>query len=172
MQTPRLAPPSTLVPPVVGLPAVRCRKSGFTIAEVMMAAAVMALAITTSITTMQQAFLALDKARNVSTAGQIMQCDFEKMRLKSWDENIATGGRLIAGTAAIDSSYTSNPAIGNRFTMTRTVSDVHTDVVKKVTLTISWKGYDGSPLSRSYTTYYSKGGLYDYFYNTTYPSYY
>lgn len=137
-----------------------------------MAAGVMALAITTSITTMQQAFLALDKARNVSTAGQIMQCDFEKMRLKSWDENIATGGRLIAGTAAIDSSYTSNLAIGNRFTMTRTVSDVHTDVMKKVTLTVSWKGYDGSPLSRSYTTYYSKGGLYDYFYNTTYPSYY
>lgn len=138
-----------------------------------MAAGVMALAITTAVTTMQRAFLSLDIARNVSTAGQIMQCEFEKMRLKSWDENTAPGGRLISGIATIDPSYTSNPAIGNRFTMTRTVSDIRADnAMKAVTLTVRWKGYDGRQFTRSYTTYYGKGGLYDYFYNTTYPSYY
>ena len=53
---------------------------GFTIVEVMMAAIVMAFAITTSITTMQRAFLAIDAARGVTYAGQIMQSELEKMR--------------------------------------------------------------------------------------------
>lgn len=39
----------------------------------MVASTVMALAITTAITTMQQAFLALDSARNITLAGQILQ---------------------------------------------------------------------------------------------------
>ena len=137
-----------------------------------MAAIVMAFAITTSITTMQRGFLALDTARNISTAGQIMQSEFEKMRLKSWTENTGPGGRLVTGLVTIDPSYTANPAVGNRFTLNRTVSDVHTDLMKTVTLTISWKSYDGRPLSSSYTTYYGKNGLYDYFYNTTYSSLY
>lgn len=145
---------------------------GFTIAEVVMAAAVMALAITTSITTMQRAFLVLDTARNLSTAGQIMQSEFEKMRLKSWIENTGPGGRLVSGPVTIDSAYTANPSIGNRFTLSRTVNDVHTDLMKQVTLTITWRGYDGRSISRSYYTYYGKNGLYDYFYNTTYPSLY
>jgi prepilin-type N-terminal cleavage/methylation domain-containing protein len=167
MQTPRLVPP-TAVPPASGLPAVRCRRSGFTIVEVMMAAAVMALAITTSITTMQQGFVALDTSRNVTTAGQIMQCELERMRLKDW----STTSVLTSGTVTIDPAYTSNAAIGNRFTMTRTVSDVHTDTMKQITLKISWRSYDGRPLSRSYSSYYGKNGLYDYFYNTTYSSLY
>ena len=61
----------------LGLPA------GPAIAEVMMAAAVMALVITTSITTMQRTFLAIDVARGTSYAAQIMQSEFEKMRLQS-----------------------------------------------------------------------------------------
>ncbi len=135
----------------------------FTIVEVMIAAGVMALVITSSITTMQSAFLALDSARNITSAGQIMQSELEKMRLKDW----TTVSAYAAGPTAvtIDSSFTSNPAIGSRFTLTRTVADVHTDM-KSITLTIAWKSYDGRPFSRSYQTYYGRNGLYDYFYNS------
>ena len=51
----------------------RLGRGGFTIVEVMAAAVVMALAITTSITTLQRGFLALDSARNLTMAGQILQ---------------------------------------------------------------------------------------------------
>jgi hypothetical protein len=143
----------------------------------MVAATVMVFAITTSITTMQSAFLALDSARNTTLAGQILQSEFEKMRLKDW--NTVVGGSGYAGyeynadgsavaqpvTLTIDPVYTSNAAIGNRFTLTRTVSDVHTDM-KKITLLITWRGYDGRSVSRSYYTYYGKNGLYDFFYNS------
>ena len=143
----------------------KSRWRAFTIAEVMIAAGVMALAITTSITTMQRAFLALDAARSITLAGQIMQSEFEKMRLKDWTVVGVYPLEPTKTTLTIDSIYTNNPAIKNRFTLVRSVSEIRTDM-RKITLTISWRGYDGRPLSRFYTTYYGKNGLYDYFYNS------
>lgn len=131
-----------------------------------MAAAVMALAITTAITTMQRGFLALDTARNITIAGQIMQSEFEKMRIEPW----ATVNGYAANTngLTIDSSFTSNTFIGNRFTLDREVTEVRTGM-KKITLTVSWNSYDGRTISRSYSSYYGQNGLYDYFYNDYTP---
>ena len=144
------------------------QNNGFTILEVMMAAIVMAFAITTSITTMQRAFLAMDTARNVTQANQIMQSEIERMRLKDWTTINAYSS--TATTITIDSSYTSNAFIGSRFTLTRAATDVpgHTlSGMKQVTFTISWTSYDRRTLSRSLTVYYGQNGLYDYFYNQT-----
>lgn len=127
-----------------------------------MAAAVMVLAITTSITTMQHSFLAVDTARNITVAAQIMQSEFERMRLKDW----ATIDALDSGAVAIDSTYSTNTSVTSRFTLSRTVTVVKTGM-KQITLTVSWRGYNGRILSRSYTTYYGRDGLYDYFYNTS-----
>jgi hypothetical protein len=65
----------------------------------------------------------------------------------------------------LDTAFTSNSFIGNRFTVVRTVDLVRTGL-KKITLTISWKAYDGRTLTRKYFTYYGQNGLYDYFYNS------
>jgi hypothetical protein len=124
-----------------------------------MAAAVMALAISTSITTMQRAFLAVDVARGTSYASQIMQSEMEKIRLQNW--TTVSAFPSTATTAPIDSSFTSNSYIGNRFTMTRKATTVHTGMLQ-ITLEISWKTYDGRTLRRTYTTYYGRNGLYDY----------
>ena len=130
-----------------------------------MAAIVMAMAITTSITTMQRGFLSLDTARNITIAGQIMQSEFEKMRLVPWstvDGYDATGNEIAL---AVDASFTSNSFIGTRFTMTRRVDVVRTGM-KKITLTVTWRSYDGRTINRSYASYYGQSGLYDYFYNS------
>ena len=138
---------------------------GFTILEVMVATAVMALAITTAITVMQRSFLALDSSRNITLAGQIMQSEIEKTRLKDW----ATVSGLAAGPTAltIDAAFTGSATISNRFALTRSVAP-HASIpdIKQITLTITWKGYDARKFSRSYTTYYGRNGLYDYFYNS------
>ena len=131
----------------------------------MMAAIVMAFAITSSITTMQRGFLSLDTARNITIAGQIMQSEFEKMRLLPWatvDTYDATGSEIAV---AVDTSFTSNAFIGSRFAMTRRV-DVIRAGMKQVTLTVTWRSYDGRTITRSYSSYYGQNGLYDYFYNS------
>lgn len=142
------------------------RQSGFTIAEVMMAAIVMAFAISTSITTLQRGYRALDTARNITIAGQIMQSEFEKMRLRDWSVIDAyTGTTASPAAVTVDSSFTSNAFIGNRFTMTRSNTLVRTGM-RQITLTVTWTNYDGRSISRSYTSYYGQNGLYDYFYNS------
>ena len=142
----------------------RRKNQGFTILEVVIATAIMVLAITSSLTVLQRAFLALDSARKVTMAGQMMQSAMEKMRLESWAEISAyTSSEDI--TSSVATYFSSSSAIINTFTITRSISDVHTDM-KQITLTTTWKSFDGRTSSRSYITYYGRNGLYDYYYNS------
>lgn len=124
-----------------------------------MAVAVLALALTTAITAMQQAFLAVDTARNLEIAGNILQSEMEKERLMTWAE---------VGDAAyqpvIAPSFARNPAVAGRFTLSRALAQ-RSGQMLQITLTVRWRSYDGRTLSRSYTTYYTQAGLYDYLYN-------
>lgn len=134
----------------------------------MVAGFVLTFAITTAITVMQRGFLSLDTARNITIAGQIMQSEFEKMRLRDWS---VIGAYAVDTPTAVtvDASFTSNSFIGTRFGMVRTVTEIPTTTgigMRQVTLTVTWQNYDGRTVSRSYTSYYGQNGLYDYFYNS------
>lgn len=122
-----------------------------------MAVCVLALALTTSLAAMQRAFLQFDTARNLGIAANILQCEMEKQRLLTWTEVNNAGYAPV-----IDPSFARNPAIGGRFTLSRAVA-VRSAQSVQITLTVSWRGYDGRNLSRSYTTYYTQGGLHEYF---------
>jgi len=137
-------------------------RSGFTILEVAMAVAMLALVLTTSITVMQRVFAELDTARNLVIAGNILQCEIEKERLLPW-----VSASDAAYQPVIDASFTRNPAVAGRFTLSRalTVLAQRSGQVVQLTLTVRWRNYDGHTVVRSSTTYYTQGGLYAYFYN-------
>lgn len=142
---------------------------GFTIAEVMVASIVMAFAITTSITTMQRAFLALDTSRNLTLAGQIMVSEMERTRMLSWTDIAALDLSPTVTNVDLDTAFMDNAQIGSRFTMTRTVTlpDASNTNIRQITLTVTWRGYDGRQHTRSYMTHYARYGIHDYLYNTT-----
>jgi Tfp pilus assembly protein PilV len=145
------------------------RRSGLTIIEVAIAATVMALVLATSITAMQYAFRSLDTARNITIAGQIMQSEFEKLRLKPWTGTDGISSLATNPSLTIDTVFTSKPFISNRFSLARTVTAITTGTsagMKAITLTCSWKTYSGRQISRSYVCYYGQNGLYDYFFNS------
>lgn len=137
---------------------------GLSLVEVLMSVTVFALAITTSITTLQRAFVNLDSARNIETACRILQCEMEKERLLSWSQ-VSSASYAVA----IDSAFTANPAVAGRFTLTRTTSAVpnRSGKLLQITLTVTWKNYDGRTQSRSQSTYYGNGGLQTYFTSQT-----
>jgi Tfp pilus assembly protein PilV len=148
------------MPTAIHRPAETC---GFTIAEVAMAVIVLAMAITTSISALQRAFLDLDTARNLEIAGNILQCEMEKERLFNWTQ--ASDATYLP---VIDASFARNPAIAGRFTLSRTLVTLtgRSGQMVQITLTVRWRSYDGHRLSRSYTTYYGQGGLYAYYHGT------
>jgi Tfp pilus assembly protein PilV len=136
---------------------------GLTIAEVALAVIVLAMAITTSISALQRAFLDLDTARNLEIAGNILQCEMEKERLFDW-----TQASNASYAPVIDTSFARNPAIAGRFTLSRSLVTLtgRSGQMVQITLTVHWRSCDGRSLSRSYTTYYGQGGLYTYVYGT------
>jgi len=130
---------------------------GFTLVEVMVASTVMVFGIVTAITTSQRGLQALDTARNLSAASQLMQSEMERLRLLSWSQlqTLQQSGdtAVSPGTDAA------------RFTCTREIADVKTDM-KQITLTTAWRGYDGRAHTARLITRYGKSGLNDYFYTT------
>lgn len=133
---------------------------GFTLVEVAVTVFVLALTITTALTTMQRAFSSLDTARNITTASTILQTELENERLFTWAKVSDTTYQ-----PTLSAAHLKNPAIAGRFSISRTVAAVanHSDQMVQVTLTVRWRNYDGRSLSRSFTTYFTQGGLNDLF---------
>jgi Tfp pilus assembly protein PilV len=149
----------------------RARPAGFTIVEVMMAAMVLVFGIATSLTALQYGMRAVDTARNMTLASQIMQSEMEILRLQNWTQISALPASatvdptltITSGTSTtLDATLT---AIASRFTVTRTVADIAgRSNIKLITLTVAWSGIDGRAHSLQYQTRYAKSGLSDYFY--------
>lgn len=146
-------------PVQIARPRPRCPRGAFTIVEVMIAAVVLALGITTAITTLQGGFQAVDLARNYTYASQVMQSEVERLRLKNWNQVQALQD---AGSGAIAVATVSGTA-AQSFRCTRTIRDIKTDM-KEITLVSQWNGYDGRAHTLRFVTRYGKTGLYDYFY--------
>lgn len=141
-------------------PALRIRPGGFTLVEVAVSVFVLALAIATSVTTMQRAFANLDTARNISTASSILQTEMENERLFTWAElTDATYQPTLA------SVYQGNPSVAGRFSISRSTAYVadRSSQVLQVTLTVRWRNYDGRTLARSFTSYFTQSGLNDFY---------
>jgi len=137
------------------------RAAGFTIVEVMIAAIVLVLGITTSITTLQRGFQAVDTARHYTLASQVMQSELERLRLKSWSQlqTLQDSRETAVAVPTVPGSDT------GAFTCTRLIADLKTDM-KEITLISRWRGYDGRPHTIRFVTRYGKTGLYDYFYTS------
>ena len=154
------------------------RPRGFTIIEVMIAATVMVLAISSSILVLQQGLRAIDTARYTTLAGQILQSQMEKLRLLTWTQlTNTTYGPSASAYATFTPDITSiATAQVKRFFVGSEVGKCSQSIVaapspynstmKKITLTAKWTGLDGRTHSLSYISFYGQNGISDFFYTT------
>jgi len=133
-----------------------------------MATFVMALGISTSIIAMQRGYKFLDVARGTTLASQIIQSEIERIRMMSW----ATVTALPATQTFDGATYFSNTAaVQGDYSMTRTMTldSTRSSDVALITISVTWRTYDGRPQSRRFQTKYMKNGLYDYYYTLARP---
>lgn len=138
-----------------------------------MATFVMTFGIAGALVAMQAGLKTLDVARGTTLASQLLQSEMENLRLQSWSDMEA-----IEGTEEVDLAVllTDQPealavAEGFDFVLTRTVQDVtgrEGDMMELI-LRASWRTLDGRTLQRSFRTYYTRNGLYDYYYTLARP---
>lgn len=133
-----------------------------------MATFVMALGIATSIIAMQAGFKHLDLARGTTLASQILQSEMERIRLMSW-----TGVTSMPATETFDGAtyFSSSAKITGKYSVTRTVTadGARPTEARNIGISVTWKGYDGRPHARSFSSTYVKNGLYDYYYTIAHP---
>ncbi len=123
----------------------------------MLAAGVLALGIASSLIVLQRGLQALDTARNLTNATQVMQSEMERLRLLNW-EQVGQLEQSHDTTVA-----TNNGGTGPGLTCTREITDYKADM-KQIVLTATWRGVDGRSHSARMVTRYGKNGLNDYFY--------
>jgi type II secretory pathway pseudopilin PulG len=142
---------------------------GFTIFEVMMAASILVLVISTSLAVLQTGMRAVDTARNTTLASQICQSAIEVLRLQNWTQICALPASEAVNISSVISSGTGTTldttlsTFTSLFTCTRTVSASKTNM-RVITITVSWNGNDGRAHSVSTQARYAKNGLNDYIY--------
>lgn len=132
-------------------------RPGYTLVEVMVASVVVLLGIVTAITAIQRGFQSLDYARNLSAASQLMQSEMEEIRLRNWSQVQAL---QAAGDATLKVAPAADAPAG-RYTCTRRVRLLKEDMLE-ITLTTTWRGYDGRLQTARLITRYGKNGLSDY----------
>ena len=131
--------------------------TAFSLLEVMVAAVVLTFGIVTSLLVIQRGLQAVDTARNLTTATQVMENEMERLRLKNWVQ-IQQLQTEPDTTVLLDSGISRD-----RISCTRQIYDLKTDM-KEIVLTASWHGYDGRMHSACVITRYCRNGLNDYYY--------
>jgi hypothetical protein len=128
-------------------------------------------------------FRSIDVARDSTLAAQIMQSEIERLRLWPWSKITAPPSPAVepvdsiielpaTETVSLTSMFATNAQLAAKFTVVRKVEvdTARPADVRNITITVTWKSYDGRTHSREFKTMYAKNGLYDYYYtlaNTT-----
>jgi Tfp pilus assembly protein PilV len=156
--------------PIPGRPW-RARKSsrGMTLAEVLIAATLLAFVVMTSLTALSQAYGITRHARMVTLAGQIAQSVMEDLRLRNYSSLKAYAAQTqpVDLTSTITSerfasNFTQGFALSGNFT-TLVASSAGVPGKISLTLTVSWTE-QGKGFTRKLITYFGEQGLSDYFY--------
>lgn len=139
-----------------------------------MASFVMAFGIATTIIAMQAGFKMIDVARGTTLASQVAQSEMERIRMMSWTAIKALPEKQQAD---LTTTFTTDPDLASKFTMTRIALDIDDTkdpktgeaTQREITLIVSWRSSTGSSHTRTFTTIYSMNGLYDYYYTLARP---
>ncbi len=126
-----------------------------TLTEVMIGACVLALVLGGALLVIQRNYRFLATARDLTIATQILQNETEHLRLANW--TTISGYPTASTTLTVDPSFAGN-ALGQRFTLTRSVTVVQTDLLD-LTFTVRWTSPEGKRLRRSIHVQCAKHGL-------------
>jgi Tfp pilus assembly protein PilV len=150
--------------------------AGFTLVEFVLASLVILIGISGSFVVINRGVHLMDAARRTTLAGQVLQSAMEDIRMNNWAQLTAlqadeSNGRT--GNVVLDQRFSSYSAVARQtltsFVCTQTISDLPGSgspaTLKRILITLSFRGTDGREHRLSYTSFYWKQGISDYLYN-------
>ena len=140
-----------------------------TMAEVLIAAVLLAFVIMTSLTALSQAYGITRHARMVTLAGQVVQSAMEDMRLRNYNDLKTYAAQTqpvdfasLLASERFSSNFTQGFALNAQFsTLVASAASQYGKIA--VTFTVTWTENNVS-YSRKIITYFGEKGLSDYYY--------
>lgn len=135
-------------------------KKGLTLVELMVASTVFALAIAGSFAGLLQGFNFIEGSRHYTRVSQVMQSELEYLRSLSWvDLNELPTSEEITPSSQFNSTFYDDYTIERRI-----ISETPSLRRVEIEVTFSGSNRSGSEISLSFVTYFTQGGLNDYYY--------
>lgn len=142
-------------------PAIRA----FSLIEVMVASAIMAMGITSTIICLQLGINIYETSRTTDLAVQVIEDEAERIRLLNWSE---LNQLPLHEEFSAPSQFGASSAGTDRIKFYREVEDNDgNNEIKRILIRAEWESLKGSPKEKMVYMLYSKGGLYDYYYGST-----
>lgn len=138
----------------------RQSKAGLTLVELMVAATVFAMVSAGAFAGLYQGFNFIDGSRHYTRISPILQSEVEYLRSLAWTELTA-----LPATATITPTAQFSSDFYDPYTIERTITSVSSSV-RQVTIEVTFEGTgkSGQTVSRSYVTFFTEGGVNDYYY--------
>lgn len=133
---------------------------GFSLVEVIVAAGIFAMVIAGGIAGVRMGFQIVDNSRHYTRISQILQSEVESLRALSWaelqqlpaDEKIEIDPKF--STAAYEAYSVQRKIVAESSTLSR------------IEVMVDYTTRNGKPVALKYLTFFTKGGVNDYYYRT------
>lgn len=136
-----------------------CRR-GFTLTEVIVALGIFSMVIAGGLIGIRRGYELIGNSRDYTRISQILQSEVEALRTMAWDDLIElSDNKLIEVETQFDlSAY-------DAYTVRRKIF-TESPTLRRVEVTVSFKNDQGRLVTLKYLTFFTKGGVNDYFYRT------
>ncbi|MDQ8193358.1 prepilin-type N-terminal cleavage/methylation domain-containing protein [Coraliomargarita sp. SDUM461004] len=135
-----------------------CKYSGFTLTEVIVAIGIFTMVIAGGLSGVRRGFDILQDSRNYTRVSQILQSEIETLRTLSWDELTA-----LPQNVAIEVDTQFDTSAYDMYVVRRWITEVNEDV-RQVRVIVSYENDRGRLVTLRYHTFFTRGGVNDYFY--------
>jgi len=133
---------------------------GFTLVEVIVAMGIFTMVIAGGLSGVRRGFDILKDSRNYTRVSQILQSEVETLRTYSWGELTSLSDNVLI---PVDTQFDTNAY--DMYTVRRKIVMVETDL-RRVSVTVSYENDRGRLVTLRYVTFFTKGGVNDYYYRT------
>ncbi len=135
-------------------------QGGFTLMESLVAISIFSMVIAGGLIGVRKGFEVVDNSRHYTRVSQVLQSEVETLRTLSWSEmaKLPESEQVTLDTQFGTGAY-------DRYSITRDIIDESGDL-KRVEVTVGFTNRRGKEISLKYVTFFTEGGVNDYFYRT------
>lgn len=141
------------------MPRLLC-KNGFSLVEVIIAAGIFGIVITGGFAGVRMGFEIVDNSRHYTRVSQILQSEVESLRSLSWKEL-----KALPDSENIEIDPQFSTTAYDAYTVTRNIYE-ESSSLRRVEVLVEYATRSGKQVSLKYLTFFTEGGLNDYYYRT------